>query len=145
MKISKPACRQPSRPPSSWRTFGIAEAGEAAGSLGHKAVAGIVNDDRHILARQPRLGLDGDAAGRHIGGEQRMTGGKGGLVAQVEQRDFLTQQQHVADLRRGNGGDVHGTWLGGTGGSLARSPRTLRPAAPGAGRLFPTTARELVS
>ena len=44
-----------------------------------------------------------------------MAGGEGGLVPQIEQRDFLAQQQRAADLRGRDGGwghDVAG--LGGT-------------------------------
>jgi len=40
--------------------------------LGHKPLAGVVNNDQHILARQPRPGFQRDPVGRHVGGEQRM-------------------------------------------------------------------------
>ena len=74
----------------------------------HKAFAGIVDDDRHVLARQPRLGLERDPVGRHVGGKQRMARGEGGFVPQVEQRDFLSQQQRGADLQGSDGGYGHG-------------------------------------
>jgi hypothetical protein len=76
--------------------------------LRNHAFAGIVKDDRYILAGQPRLGFEHDPAGRHVGGEQRMARRKGGLVPDIEQCDFIAQQQRAADLRRGDGGDGHG-------------------------------------
>jgi len=36
-----------------------------------------------------------------LAAKQRMTGGKGCLVPDVEQRDFLAQQQRGADVRGG--------------------------------------------
>jgi len=38
-----------------------------------------------------------------------MAGGKGGLVPQIEQGDFIAQQQHAADLRGRDGWWGHGT------------------------------------
>ena len=73
----------------------------------HQSLAGIVDHDRHILARQPRLGLQRDPVGRHIGGKQRMAGREGGLVPHIEQRDLLARQEREADIRGGDGGDSH--------------------------------------
>ena len=70
--------------------------------------AGVIDHDRHVLARQPRLGLERDPVGRHVGGKQRMAGGKGGLVPHIEQRDFVARQQREADLRGSDGGYGHG-------------------------------------
>src|SRR5688500_19687594 len=69
-----------------------------------RSFAGIVDNDRYILARQSCRCLDRDPVGRHVGGKQRMAGGKGRLVPQVEQRDFLAQQQrrseeHTSELQ----------------------------------------------
>ena len=41
--------------------------------------------------------------GGHVGGKQRMAGGKHGLVSDIEQGDFIAQQQGGADLGRGDG------------------------------------------
>ena len=84
--------------------IGVAQRREAIRRLRHEAFAGIIDDDRHVLARQPRLGFERDPLGRHVGGKQRMAGGEGGLVPEIEQRDFLAQQQGGADLRGGDGG-----------------------------------------
>ena len=78
---------------------------------GHEAFAVIIEDDRNILARQPRLGFERDPVGRHVGGEQRMAGGEGGLVPDIEQRDFLAQQQSGADFGRGDGRYGHGSGI----------------------------------
>src|ERR1700722_2420261 len=86
---------------------GIAQRGKTIRSLANKTFAGIEDHDRHILAWQPALGLERDPVRRHIGGEQRMTGGIGRLMAQIEQGDFLAQQQHAADFRGGDGGNGH--------------------------------------
>ncbi len=67
----------------------------------HEAFAGIIEHDRHVLARQPRFGFQPDPVGRHVGGKQRMAGGEGGLVPDIEQRDFVAQQQRGADFARG--------------------------------------------
>ena len=78
----------------------VAQCREAIRSLRNKAFAGVVNDDRHILARQPRFGFERDPAGRHVGGKQRMAGREGGLVPEIEQREFIAQQKRGADLRK---------------------------------------------
>ena len=68
-----------------------------------EAFVGIIEHDRHILARQPRRGFDRDPVGGHVGGKQRMAGGKHGLVPHIEQGDFIAQQQGGADFRGSNG------------------------------------------
>ena len=68
---------------------------------------GIVDHDRHILARQPRLRLEHDPVGRHVGGKQRMARRKSGLVPHIEQRDFIARQQREADLGGSDGGYGH--------------------------------------
>jgi hypothetical protein len=93
---------------------GIAQRGEAIRRLRHKAFTGIVDHDRYILARKPDFRLEHDPARRHIGGEQGMPGGIGRLMAQIEQRDFLTQQQHAADFRWAEGWGGHGHTVGRT-------------------------------
>ena len=87
--------------------IGVAQRLELFRRLRHQALAGIVQHDRDILARQPNCGLQLDPAGRHVGGEQRMAGGERGLVPEIEQRDFLAQQQRAADMRGRDGGDGH--------------------------------------
>ncbi len=64
----------------------------------HEAFSGIVDYDRHILARQPQCSFQRDPVRGHVGGEQRMAGGEGRLVPEIEQRDFLAQQQRAADF-----------------------------------------------
>jgi len=94
--------------------IGVPQRRQTIGRRRHKTFAGVVDDDRHVLARQPDLGLEHDPASRHVGGEQRMAGGKGGLVPHIQQCDFIAQQQHAADLRGRDGGDGHGglLWIG---------------------------------
>ena len=70
----------------------VAQRGKGLRRLGDEPFAGIVNDNQDILARQPRPGFERNPAGSHVGGKQRMAGGKGGLVPHVQQRDFLAQQ-----------------------------------------------------
>src|SRR6185369_3919485 len=81
---------------------------KAIGGLRNKTFAVVVNDNRHIFARKPHPGFKLDPVGRHVGGKQRMAGGKGGLVPHIEQRDFFAQQQRAADLRGGDGWSNHG-------------------------------------
>ena len=79
----------------------VAQGFQTIRRLRHEALAVIIEDDRHVLARQPRFGLQRDPVSRHVGGKQRMAGGEGGLVPDIEQRDFIAQQQRGADLRTG--------------------------------------------
>ena len=71
---------------------GVAQRRETIRSLRNEAFAGVVENDRRVLARQPRFGFERDPLGRHVGGKQRMAGGKGSLVPEIEQRDFLAQR-----------------------------------------------------
>ncbi len=101
--------------------------------LRHEALAVIIEHDRHVLARQPRFGLQRDPVGRHVGGKQGMAGGEGGLVPDIEQRDFVAQQQRGADLRGGDGRYGHESGIPGEDltsmtNSIARGPS--RPATP---------------
>ena len=41
-------------------------------TITHQSLAGIVNNDRHVLARQPRAGFECDPFRRHVGRKQRM-------------------------------------------------------------------------
>src|SRR4029450_7646609 len=86
----------------------VAEPCKTFARCGHKAFAIVVDDNRHILARQPHLRLQRDAAGGHVGGEQRMAGGKLRLMPEVEQRDFLAQKKRGADLSWGDSEAGHG-------------------------------------
>jgi hypothetical protein len=129
-KSSKPAFLKPA---FELADVGIAQCRETIRSLADKALAGIVNDNRRVLARQPCLGLQRNPVGRHVGGEQRMARGEDRLVAQIEQRNLLAHQQHAADLRSGDGSDGHGkqayikgTWAG-RRPSLARLRRRFQP------------------
>ena len=79
---------------------GIAQCREPIRRGNNEAFAIVVKDDLRILARQPRFGFERDPVGRHVGGEQRMAGGESGLVPDIEQRDFVTQQQRGADFGR---------------------------------------------
>ena len=67
-------------------------------SLDNKTLAGIVDDDRYILARQSHRSLKRNPVGRHVGREQGMTAGKGGLMAQIEKRNFFAQHQRATDF-----------------------------------------------
>ena len=87
---------------------GISQRLEAIRRLGNEAFAGIIDDNRHVLAGQSRFGFERDPLARHVGGKQRMAGGEGGLVPEIEQRDFLAHQERRADLRGGDGGCGHG-------------------------------------
>ena len=53
-----------------------------------KAVIGAFGTLDILVAN---AGLQRDSARGHVGREQRMSGGKGGLMPQIEQRDFITQ------------------------------------------------------
>ena len=86
----------------------VSQCRKAIRGLRNKAFAGIVDDDGHLLARQSRFGFERDPLRRHVGGKQRMAGGKGGLVPEIEQRDFFAQQQRTADLRGRDEGRGHG-------------------------------------
>ena len=66
--------------------------------LRNKAFASVVDDNRHIFARQSRLGFERNPVGRHVGGKQRMAGGIGGLMPHIEKSDFLAQQQRAGGL-----------------------------------------------
>ena len=112
---------------------GVAQGFQAIRRLRHEAFAGIIENDRHILARQPRFGFQRDPVGRHVGGKQRMAGGERGLVPDIEQRDFLAQQQRGADFGRSDGRQGHVSGIPGVDrismtSSIARGPS--RPAAP---------------
>ncbi len=85
----------------------VAQRREPVRRHGNEAFAVIIEDDRHVLARQPRFGLQRDPVSRHVGGKQRMAGGEGGLVPDIEQCDFIAQQQRGADLPGCNGGYGH--------------------------------------
>jgi hypothetical protein len=85
----------------------IAQRCEAVRGFGNKILAGIVDHDRHILARQPHLGFERNPLGRHVGGKQRMAGGKRRLVPEIKQRDFLAQKERGADLRWADSGRDH--------------------------------------
>jgi len=61
----------------------------------------------HVLARQPRLGFECDPVGGHVGGEQRMSGGKRRLMPDIEQGDFITPQQRDADVGGSDRGQGH--------------------------------------
>src|SRR5579863_5793657 len=87
---------------------GVAQRGKTIRGFGHKTFAGIEDHDRHVLAWQPDLGLERNPARRHIGGEQRMTRGIARFLAQIQQGDFLAQQQHAADFRRADSWNGHG-------------------------------------
>ena len=87
--------------------IGVSQCLKAIHGLRNKTFARVVDNDRHILARQSRRGFERDPLSRHVGGEQRMAGGKGGFVPQIEQRDFIAQQQRAADLRGRDGGSGH--------------------------------------
>ena len=87
--------------------IGVAQCREPFRRDRHEAFAGIIDNDRHVLARQPRLGFERDPLSRHVGGKQRMAGGEDGLVPDIEQRDFIAQQQGGADLRGGDGWYCH--------------------------------------
>ena len=88
--------------------IGVAQGFQALGRAAGQALAVIIDHDRHILARQSRLGFERDPVGRHVGGKQRVAGGEEGFVPDIEQRDFLTQQQCGADLRGSDRGYGHG-------------------------------------
>src|ERR1700722_14182375 len=119
---------KPRLPPGLQTTFelanvGVAHRGETIRRLGHKAFTSVIEDDRYVLARKPDFRLERDPVRRHVGGEQRMTGGIGGLMAQIEQRDFLAQQQHAAEFRWADGWEGHGPTAGGTkNGALPGRP-----------------------
>lgn len=68
-----------------------AERPQPFGACPNQTFAVIIDDNRHVLARQPRLSLNRDPIRRHVGGEQGMAGGKRRLVPEIEQRDFLAQ------------------------------------------------------
>jgi hypothetical protein len=86
----------------------VTQCRQAIRSQGDEAFAGVADNDRHILAGQSRFGFERDPLSRHVGGKQRMAGGKGGLVPHIEQRDFIAQQQRAADLRGRDGRWGHG-------------------------------------
>ena len=88
--------------------IGVAQGFQALGRAAGQALAVIIDHDRHVLARQPRLGLQRDPVGRHVGGKQGVAGGEEGFVPDIEQRDFLTQQQCGADLRGSDRAYGHG-------------------------------------
>ena len=84
----------PGREPAVERAnIGVAKRHKLSARLSDQPFTVVVQDDRHILARQPHRGLDRDPVGRHVGGEQRVPGGEGALVPDIEQRDFLAQQE----------------------------------------------------
>ena len=87
--------------------IGVAQGFQTIRSLRHEAFTVIVEDDRYVLARQPRFGLQRDPVGRHVGGKQGMAGGKDSLVPDIEQCDFIAQQQRGADLPGCDGGYGH--------------------------------------
>ena len=63
----------------------------------------VVEHHRHIAARQPPGDLHCQPAQRDLRGKQRVAGGKRGLFAQIDQRDFGARQQVVADIVRCHG------------------------------------------
>ena len=89
---------------------GVAQRRKLFGRHGHEAFAGIIGYDRHILARQPCCGFERDPVGGHVGGKQRMTGSEHGLVPDIEQGDFIAQQQGGSDLAGGDGWQGH-DWI----------------------------------
>ena len=105
----------------------VAQGFQTIRRLRHEALAVIIEHDRHILARQPRFGLQRDPVSRHVGGKQRMAGGEGGLVPDIEQRDFFAQQQRGADFGRSDGRQGHESGIPGADrismiSSIARGP-----------------------
>ena len=80
----------------------VAERRKPVCRRGDEAFAIVINDDRHILARQPRFGFERNPVGGHVGGKQRMAGGEAGLMPDIEQRDLVAQQQGGADFARGS-------------------------------------------
>ena len=83
------ACRLPGLQPAvEFANVRVPQCRQAIRRQRNKAFAGVVNNNRHILARQPRLGFERDPVGRHVGGKQGMAGGIGGLVPQIEQERF---------------------------------------------------------
>ena len=80
----------------------VAQCRKAIRHRSNEAFAIVINDDRHILARQPRFGFERNPVGGHVGGKQRMAGGEAGLMPDIEQRDLVAQQQGGADFARGS-------------------------------------------
>ena len=101
------ACVLPGLQPAAERAnVAVAQRRQRLARGGHEAFASIVEDNRHILARQPCLGFERDPVRRHVRGEQGVAGGKGRLMSEVKKRDLFAQQQRAADLRR-----CHERWL----------------------------------
>ena len=98
----------PSLPPAlELPDIAVAQHFQAIRRYADEAFAVIVEHDQDVLARQPRFGFQRDPVGRHVGSEQRMAGGERGLVPDIEQRDFLAQQQRGADFGRSDGRQGH--------------------------------------
>jgi hypothetical protein len=70
----------------------IAELCERFGRVRHEPVAVVVENDRHILARQSQGRFERNPVVSHVGGKQRMAGRELRLVPDVEQRDLVARQ-----------------------------------------------------
>ena len=65
-----------------------------------KRLAIIIDHHAHILARKAPCSLGGDAAQRDLRGKQRVAQRELGLLAQVNQRDFLARDQAITNILR---------------------------------------------
>ncbi len=82
--------------------IGEAERFELFDGGGDEAFVVVIDNHRHIAARQLPRRFDRQQAGGDLCGEQRVALCKLRLFAQVDQRDFIARDQRVADLVRGN-------------------------------------------
>lgn len=103
----------------------VAERRKALCARRDQTLTVIIEHNRNVLARQSHLGLNRDPVRGHVGREQRMAGGEGGLVSEIEQRDLLAQQQRAADVGGGDGRKLHGVNLERTGHGLLNDRRRV--------------------
>ena len=96
-----------SEPAVELANVGVAQRPQAIDSHRGEAFAVVIHNDLHVLAWQPRLGFERDPIGGHVGGEQRMAGGKDRLMPDIEQSDFIAPQQRDADVGGRDSGQGH--------------------------------------
>ncbi|MGF6934765.1 hypothetical protein OKW41_003927 [Paraburkholderia sp. UCT70] len=80
------------------RDLCIAERRQLVGGARGKSFTGVEQNDRHVAARQTRIGVEFEFRQRKIGREQRMSLRMRVFFAHVQQRDLTAREQRFAHV-----------------------------------------------